>query len=88
MIPSRPVPVPSRRRLRLLAATLAAAFLLVGGQLANLQILSGERLAALSDRNRLRLRDNQPRPRPFLRKSPIARAREPSTRPRQRPDPS
>jgi penicillin-binding protein 2 len=56
MIPSRPVPGPSRRRLRLLAATLAAAFLLVGGQLANLQILSGERLAALSDRNRLRLR--------------------------------
>ncbi|HEX2482681.1 MAG TPA: penicillin-binding protein 2 [Methylomirabilota bacterium] len=56
MIPSRPVPAPSRRRLRLLAATLAAAFLLVGGQLANLQILSGERLAALSDRNRLRLR--------------------------------
>jgi penicillin-binding protein 2 len=38
------------------AVTLGVAFLLVGGQLANLQILSGERLAALSDRNRLRLR--------------------------------
>ncbi len=51
-----PAPVTSRRRLRLLAATLAVAFLGIGGQLANLQILSGERLAALSDRNRLRLR--------------------------------
>ncbi|HWC04057.1 MAG TPA: penicillin-binding protein 2 [Methylomirabilota bacterium] len=56
MIRSRPAPVAPRLRLRLVAVTLGVAFLLVGGQLANLQILSGERLAALSDRNRLRLR--------------------------------
>ncbi len=43
-------------RLWALAAALTLAFLGVGLQLANLQILSGERLAALSDRNRLRLR--------------------------------
>ena len=56
MIRSRPAPVASRIRLRLLAIALSLAFLVVAGQLANLQILSGERLAALSDRNRLRLR--------------------------------
>jgi penicillin-binding protein 2 len=54
MIRSRPAPVAPR--LRLLATGLGLAFLAVAGQLANLQILSGERLAALSDRNRLRLR--------------------------------
>lgn len=56
MIRSRPAPAAPRARLRLLACVLGLAFLVVGGQLANLQILSGERLAALSDRNRLRLR--------------------------------
>ena len=56
MIRPRPAPVAPRLRLRLLATALGLGFLVVGGQLANLQILSGERLAALSDRNRLRLR--------------------------------
>jgi penicillin-binding protein 2 len=56
MIRPRPASVASRSRLRLLACALGLAFLVVAGQLANLQILSGERLAALSDRNRLRLR--------------------------------
>jgi penicillin-binding protein 2 len=56
MIRSRPRPMPSRGRFRLLAWVLALGFLGVAGQLANLQILSGERLAALSDKNRLRLR--------------------------------
>ena len=56
MIRPRAGPVASRTRLRLLAAVLAVGFLVVGGQLANLQILSGERLAELSDRNRIRLR--------------------------------
>jgi penicillin-binding protein 2 len=56
MIRPRAGPVASRTRLRLLAVVLAVGFLVVGGQLANLQILSGERLAELSDRNRIRLR--------------------------------
>src|SRR5262245_64868881 len=56
MIRPRPAPVAPRFRLRLLATALGVGFLVVAGQLANLQILSGERLAALSDRNRLRLR--------------------------------
>ena len=56
MIRPRPVSVAPRLRLRLLASALGIGFLVVGVQLANLQILSGERLAALSDRNRLRLR--------------------------------
>jgi penicillin-binding protein 2 len=56
MIRPRRAPVAPRLRLRLLATGLGLAFLVVAGQLANLQILSGERLAALSDRNRLRLR--------------------------------
>src|SRR5262245_60718545 len=56
MIRARARPMPSRGRLRLLAWMLGLAFLGVAGQLANLQILSGERLAALSDKNRLRLR--------------------------------
>ena len=56
MIRPRAAPVAPRLRLRLLASVLGIGFLLVAGQLANLQILSGERLAALSDRNRLRLR--------------------------------
>ena len=56
MIRPRPAPVAPRFRLRLLATALGIGFLVVGAQLANLQILSGERLAALSDRNRLRLR--------------------------------
>jgi penicillin-binding protein 2 len=45
-----------RARLRVLATVLAVGFLGVAAQLAYLQILSGERLAALSDRNRIRLR--------------------------------
>jgi penicillin-binding protein 2 len=39
-----------------LATVLGVGFLAVAAQLAYLQILSGERLAALSDRNRIRLR--------------------------------
>jgi penicillin-binding protein 2 len=56
MIRTRPTSAIPRARLRLLAIVLGVGFLVVGGQLAYLQILSGERLAALSDRNRLRLR--------------------------------
>ena len=56
MIRSRPTSAAPRDRLRLLATVLAAGFLVVTGQLAYLQIMSGEQLAALSDRNRLRLR--------------------------------
>jgi penicillin-binding protein 2 len=56
MIRPRPKSAIPRARLWLLATVLGVGFLVVGGQLANLQILSGERLAALSDRNRLRLR--------------------------------
>jgi len=56
MIRPRSGPVASRTRLRLLASALGLGFLVVAGQLANLQILSGERLAELSDRNRIRLR--------------------------------
>jgi penicillin-binding protein 2 len=56
MIRPRSASVVPRIRLRLLASALSLAFLVVACQLANLQILSGERLAALSDRNRLRLR--------------------------------
>ena len=56
MIRPRSGPVASRTRLRVLATVLGLGFLVVGGQLANLQILSGERLAELSDRNRIRLR--------------------------------
>jgi len=56
MIRPRSGPVASRTRLRILAAVLGLGFLVVAGQLANLQILSGERLAELSDRNRIRLR--------------------------------
>ena len=56
MIRTRPPSAIPRARLRLLAIVLGVGFLVVGGQLAYLQILSGERLAALSDRNRLRLR--------------------------------
>lgn len=56
MMRPRPKPADQSRRVRVLAAVLGLAFLAVGAQLANLQILSGERLAALSDKNRLRLR--------------------------------
>jgi penicillin-binding protein 2 len=56
MIRPRPAPTVQRARLRLLATALGVGFLVVAGQLAYLQILSGERLAALSDRNRIRLR--------------------------------
>ena len=53
---TRPGPAVQRARLRLLATALGLGFLVVAAQLGYLQILSGERLAALSDRNRLRLR--------------------------------
>jgi penicillin-binding protein 2 len=56
MIRPRAAPALSRSRLRLLAVVLGIGFLVVAGQLTNLQIISGERLATLSDRNRLRLR--------------------------------
>jgi penicillin-binding protein 2 len=49
-------PRDQRARLWLLAAALGMGFLAVAAQLAHLQIFSGERLAALSDRNRLRVR--------------------------------
>jgi penicillin-binding protein 2 len=52
----RPASGVQRARLRLLATVLGVGFLAVAGQLAYLQILSGERLAALSDKNRIRLR--------------------------------
>jgi penicillin-binding protein 2 len=52
----RPASAVQRTRLRLLATVLGVGFLAVAAQLAYLQILSGERLAALSDKNRLRLR--------------------------------
>jgi penicillin-binding protein 2 len=56
MIRSPSKPADQQARFRLLAAVLGAAFLAVAAQLAYLQILSGERLAALSDKNRLRVR--------------------------------
>src|SRR5262245_64600611 len=56
MIRARPTSAVPRGRLRLLATALAVGFLVVTGQLAYLQIMSGERLAELSDRNRIRLR--------------------------------
>ncbi len=56
MMRPRPASAVQRARLRLLATALGVGFLAVAVQLAHLQILSGERLAALSDRNRIRLR--------------------------------
>lgn len=56
MIRAPATPRARRARLRLLAAALGVGFLAVAAQLVHLQILSGERLAALSDRNRLRVR--------------------------------
>jgi len=47
---------PSRARLVLLAVVFGAGFLAIVGQLAHLQILSGDELAGLSDKNRIRLR--------------------------------
>jgi penicillin-binding protein 2 len=52
----RPASAVQRARLRLLATVLGVGFLAVAVQLTYLQILSGERLAALSDKNRIRLR--------------------------------
>jgi penicillin-binding protein 2 len=49
-------PASQTARIRLLATVLVLAFLGLAGQLARLQILSGEHLASLSDRNRTRLR--------------------------------
>ncbi|MBI3457453.1 MAG: penicillin-binding protein 2 [Candidatus Rokubacteria bacterium] len=51
----RPQPGDHRRRLTLLAVVVGAGFLAIAGQLAYLQIFTGEYLAALSDRNRIRL---------------------------------
>lgn len=51
----RPQPGDHRRRLTLLAVVVGAGFLAIAGQLAYLQIFTGEYLAALSDKNRIRL---------------------------------
>jgi penicillin-binding protein 2 len=53
---SRPRRPDHRRRLAVLTATLAVGFLAIAVQLVNLQILTGDRLAELSDKNRIRLR--------------------------------
>ncbi|MGH7264003.1 MAG: penicillin-binding protein 2 [Candidatus Rokuibacteriota bacterium] len=45
-----------QRRIAILALVLGGGLLAIVAQLANLQILTGDRLAALSDKNRLRLR--------------------------------
>jgi penicillin-binding protein 2 len=47
---------PDRRRLVLLSGALAIGFLAIGAQLVYLQILTGDRLAELSEKNRIRLR--------------------------------
>jgi penicillin-binding protein 2 len=52
----RPRPRARRRRLAALSIALALGFLAIGSQLANLQIVTGERLAELSEKNRIRLR--------------------------------
>ncbi|HEV8676907.1 MAG TPA: penicillin-binding protein 2 [Methylomirabilota bacterium] len=52
----RSQPLDHHRRLVLLAIGLAAGFLAIGAQLAYLQIVTGNRLAELSDKNRIRLR--------------------------------
>lgn len=64
MSPRRP-PAVSRRRLGVLGAVLGLGFLVVGGQLAHLQLLVGGELAVRSDRNRIRLR-TLPAPRGIL----------------------
>jgi penicillin-binding protein 2 len=46
----------NRRRLTALAVVLAVGFLAIAAQLANLQLVSGDHMAALSDKNRIRLR--------------------------------
>jgi len=48
--------VKSRRRLVVLAAVTASAFVTLLGQLWNLQVVGGERLRDLSERNRIRVR--------------------------------
>jgi penicillin-binding protein 2 len=50
----------ARARLWLLAGVLGVGFLGIGAQLANLQILAGDELAALSDKNRIRIRPVTP----------------------------
>jgi len=47
---------PDHRRIRLLAVVLALGFLAIASQVAYLQLVSGDYLAALSDKNRIRLR--------------------------------
>jgi penicillin-binding protein 2 len=46
----------NRRRLTALAVVLASGFLAIAAQLANLQLVSGDHMAALSDKNRIRQR--------------------------------
>src|SRR5262245_22387011 len=53
---SRPRRQDHRRRLAWLSAALAVAFCGIAAQLVFLQILTGDRLAELSDKNRIRLR--------------------------------
>ncbi len=48
-------PADHRRRLALLSGALAIGFLAIGAQLVYLQILTGDRLAELSEKNRIRL---------------------------------
>jgi penicillin-binding protein 2 len=53
---SRPRPHDHRRRLAVLSVALAIGFCGIAAQLVFLQILTGDRLAELSDKNRIRLR--------------------------------
>ncbi len=52
----RPRSRDARHRLTLLTLAVAAGFLAIGAQLVYLQILAGDRLAELSEKNRIRLR--------------------------------
>ncbi len=52
----RPRPQDHQRRLTVLAVMLTAGFLGIAAQLAYLQIFTGDQLAALSDKNRIRIR--------------------------------
>ena len=52
----RPQPQAARRRLVILMGVLGLGFVAILTQLAHLQLLTGEQLAALSDKNRLRIR--------------------------------
>jgi penicillin-binding protein 2 len=56
MARARPKPADHHRRTVGLLAVLGLGFAAIAGQLLNLQVLEGERLAQLSDKNRLRVR--------------------------------